>query len=96
MRSYPKEPPGRSEEYLSYIRGLPCCVCGKSAEPHHLGTGGMGMKGSDFSAIPMCRKHHDEAQAYKKEFHKDSPFLWRCVADNLVRWADRNWSEGRL
>ena len=48
-----------------FIKTRPCCVC--SAPPPNdfchftkRGYGGMGMKGSDFLALPMCHKHHME------------------------------------
>lgn len=50
----------RSKEYLEFVRALPCAVCGKigPSDPHHVESGGVGMKGSDGSVIPLCRKHH--------------------------------------
>jgi len=51
-------------EYLDFIRGLPCVICGaSSADPHHAnlrdGTSGMGTKSPDYYALPFCRKHHN-------------------------------------
>jgi len=52
---------GQSDDYLDYIRSLPCRICDTNpVDPHHTETGGVGMKGSDFTAIPLCRTHHDE------------------------------------
>ena len=49
----------RSPEYLDYIRQKPCCVCQISpAVPHHTARGGTGLKGSDFSCVPLCVAHH--------------------------------------
>lgn len=59
---------GQSEDYLDYIRSLPCRICDfNPVDPHHVETGGVGMKGSDFTAIPLCRKHHDELHSGGKE-----------------------------
>lgn len=50
----------RSEEYLDFVRGLTCAACGslKSIEAHHVEQGGVGMKGSDYSCIPLCTECH--------------------------------------
>lgn len=58
----PKKKPARNDEYLEYIRSLPCCVCvtGTPVEPHHMEGGGVGQKGSDYSCIPLCTQHHRE------------------------------------
>lgn len=61
---YGKDAPARSEDYLDYIRSLECCVCDEPPpnDPHHVqraGLGGVGMKPSDYFAIPVCRDHHD-------------------------------------
>ena len=50
----------RSEEYLKFIRTLPCCVCGAAAEPHHAGRSYKGLKSSDYSCVPLCRQDHRE------------------------------------
>jgi len=56
-----KKQVARSEEYLEFVRMLPCCICKEwPSEPHHTESGGVGMKGSDYSAIPLCRPHHRE------------------------------------
>ena len=91
----PKNKPGRSEKYLDYIRSRPCCVCqAKPAEPHHTARGGTSVKGSDFSAIPMCRGHH-------RELHDGGVETFQCeyglisipVAKHLITWADENWAD---
>jgi len=52
----------RSKRYLEFAKGLPCCKCTAPApsDPHHVESGGMGIKGNDTSAIPLCRKCHDQ------------------------------------
>lgn len=51
----------RSEEYLEWIRSKKCIVCLKRpVVPHHSETGGYGIKGSDFAAVPLCGVHHGE------------------------------------
>ena len=52
----------RDRQYLDFIATLPCILCGKPgpSDPHHTASGGMGITGSDYSAIPVCREHHTE------------------------------------
>lgn len=54
----------RSEKYLAYIRSLPCCVCDRpDTQAHHTEAGGVAMKGSDLSCIPLCPICHAKAHA---------------------------------
>lgn len=48
------------ETYLKFVRSLPCLVCLKKPDPHHIKTRGAG--GSDFLAVNLCRKHHGEIE----------------------------------
>jgi hypothetical protein len=50
----------RSEEYKKFVRSLPCSSCGSPgpSEPHHVEQGGVGIKGSDYSCIPLCNSCH--------------------------------------
>jgi len=52
--------PPRNPQYLAWIRTLPCVVCGsiRGIEASHTGPHGLGQKSSDYSAIPLCSKHH--------------------------------------
>ncbi|HBC3457112.1 TPA: DUF968 domain-containing protein [Vibrio parahaemolyticus] len=58
----PKPIRWESDKYLSFVRKLPCRVCGKTAGiAHHLighGEGKMGSKSSDMFTIPLCHEHH--------------------------------------
>jgi len=59
----------RSEKYKAFIRQKKCLVCGVTpCDPHHvrLGgnySGGLGIKNSDYSCVPLCRNHHTECHA---------------------------------
>jgi hypothetical protein len=48
----------RDENYLSFIRSLPCLVCGRpGCDPHHqpeAGHGATGIKTDDYRALPLC------------------------------------------
>ncbi len=58
----------KDSHYLEFLRERPCCIClrwGVRVEPHHLfkqlagiSYAGIGQKGSDLLAIPVCRECH--------------------------------------
>lgn len=56
----------RSEEYLAFVKSLPCCNClGPGRDPHHViglhwGLSGQGLTAPDSFAMPLCRACHDE------------------------------------
>lgn len=64
--------PSRNLQYLAWIRSQPCIVCGSrwSVEASHTGPRGLGQKSSDFSAIPLCRRHHRTGD---DSYHKLGP-----------------------
>jgi hypothetical protein len=56
--------PARDSRYRAWIRTLPCAACGCSwnVEAAHTGSdGGMSMKASDYSCIPLCTNCHTMA-----------------------------------
>src|ERR1039458_7788505 len=68
-RFQPRRGPDRSQEYLAWIRMLPCAVCSRvsgrvtvieAAGTNALGPRGMGQKTADFSAIRLSPGHHRE------------------------------------
>ena len=82
----------KDKTYLSYIRTLPCSLCGREkVDAHHIETGGMGMKGRDHFTIPLCRKCHTESHQ-KGKVWLDSAFLsasaWAEVAENLSNYLN--------
>ena len=56
--------PEHCPKHLSFIRRTYVCAAWKSGEcegpnhAHHVTAGGMGMKCSDFDAVPLCARHH--------------------------------------
>lgn len=55
--------PERDEDYLNYVRSLPCMCCGVQhrSEAHHLKDnrlGGISQKSPDWSAMPLCHDCH--------------------------------------
>lgn len=59
----------RDKKYLKYIRTMPCSICGSNkSEPHHIFGSYGSIKTSDYTAIPLCREHHNiEHQLSDKE-----------------------------
>ncbi len=56
----PKKIRETDENYLDFIREQPCLVClDPIVEPHHTKTVGAG--GSDYNAVPLCRRCHASA-----------------------------------
>ena len=70
-RKIPRKPPARERRgpardaaYRAWIRGLPCVACGstENVEAAHTGQdGGMSMKSSDYSCVPLCSDCHRHA-----------------------------------
>lgn len=50
------------QEYIDWIHTMPCCACPRQeAEAHHLiHRGWRDAKRNDFSAVPLCRRCHEE------------------------------------
>jgi hypothetical protein len=68
LRPYRLKPRrGRIEDrvYLKWIRSQPCLIrnreCRGPTDPHHVGHFGQA-RTNDYSAVPLCRRHHDLAQ----------------------------------
>ena len=64
--------PARHPGYLQWIRTLPCTVCRttRAIEAAHTGPHGLSQKSSDWSAIPLCAKHHRTGD---DSYHKLGP-----------------------
>lgn len=86
--------PARDREYLAWIRTLPCCACGAPppSEAAHSGNdGGMSLKASDHSAIPLCAACHRTGQcAYHRGVRTfERHFSLSCA--RVVRGLRREW-----
>ena len=65
----------RDKEYLAFVSGKPCIVCGRPGEAHHYGgvAGGrcLGRKASDQYLVPLCNSgpvsHHREIEKLGRE-----------------------------
>lgn len=86
--------PGRCKEYLEYISESPCYVCLKDAEAHHTDVGGIGLKGSDFSCIPLCREHHRELHGIGRYTFEDRHriLIDSAIKKHLISWCDRKFA----
>lgn len=76
--------------FLDRVRRLRCLVVGCSqfyTDPHHLISRGAG--GSDYTAIPLCRKHHTELHAIgKARFESDYGVdLWEVSSRVVSKYA---------
>ena len=91
--------PPRDEYYKAWIREMPCIACGVEgrSEAAHTGTdGGMSMKASDYSCVPLCADCHTQA-----------PDAYHCVGKRalerghglsfagIVARLNREWQELR-
>lgn len=90
--------PPRDEDYKAFIRALPCCACHRAApsEAAHTGSdGGMAMKASDYSCIPLCPDCHTRGPlAYhrigKRAFERVHGLRCaRAVAELRRAWRER-------
>jgi hypothetical protein len=87
--------PPRDEAYKAWIREMPCIACGIEgrSEAAHTGTdGGMSMKASDYSVVPLCGDCHTQAPgAYhrvgKRAFEREHGL---CCAKIVAR-LHREW-----
>ena len=91
--------PPRDEGYKAWIREMPCIACGVEgrSEAAHTGTdGGMSMKASDYSCVPLCSDCHTQAPgAYhrigKRAFEQRCGLSLACIVARL----NREWQELR-
>lgn len=85
-----KSKPTRLRHYLSWVKEQPCVVCGNPAsDAHHLighGRGSMGSKGSDLTAIPLCRTCHTDLHDHGyKTWERAHGSQWDYVRGTLMR-----------
>lgn len=92
----PKSMHWECDDYLRYVKALPCVCCGKQADdPHHLignGQGKMGGKAHDLFVIPLCRQDHNE-------LHRNTA-AWEnkhgSQISHVIKTIDRALKEGAL
>jgi hypothetical protein len=81
-----KEPP-RSQDYLKFIRSLPCCVSGVKVDvtAHHVFSHGRSVKCSDYATVPLNMLMHTELHSIGKESfeQKYAVDFWQEIAECL-------------
>jgi len=86
--------PARNWKYRAWIRSLPCLVCGREpSEAAHTGSeGGLQLKASDLSCVPLCTRHHT---MYPDSYHRlgraGFEALHQVDCRELVRRLNRDW-----
>jgi len=82
------------EKFKEWIRKQPCLICGQESTHAHYtkrGYGGMGMKGHDLIAHPLCPVHHGEQHeigiASFKAKYKNIDFDW-LVTQQIVDFLE--------
>ena len=83
----PKPERHRVPKYLKWVRTQPCCIClGLGIHAHHLSTRGAG--GSDYTAVPLCFKHHHEIHILGDRTFGDhyAVNLWEIAHGLVVKW----------
>jgi len=100
----PKTAAARSRHYLDFVREHDCCVpnCRGRSQAAHIGAHGLGVKASDFEAVPCCAAHHIGhqglhhmgrvrfEQAYRVNF---STVIAELKTEYLGRYPSRLFSE---
>jgi len=90
--------PARDEDYKDWIRTLACCAClaeGRSEAAHTGSDGGMSMKASDYSCVPLCPDCHTRAPgAYhrigKRAFERSKSISFAALVTGLQReWRNK-------
>lgn len=97
--AFPKEKTPRDAKYLAWIRTLNCAFCGNPPpnEASHHGKRGMGIKASDYEALPACRRchqrHHDcgsPLPEYDELSREERADIYKGVAEGLRKvYIDR-------
>ncbi len=96
----PKSPRVHDRKYLDSLRELPCLVTGRLGNPHtetvdpcHFrwgGTGGAGMKPSDWYAIPLLHSEHmkqgEGERKYWLEAVHDNPLILAEFIRDALKW----------
>lgn len=67
--------PERDDGYMERVRELPCRArllpdyCESTMEAHHAGRKpGLALKASDYTCIPLCRRHHAQLEERRGVF----------------------------
>jgi hypothetical protein len=87
--------PPRDEDYKQWIRTLACIACGVQgrSEAAHTGSdGGISMKASDYSCVPLCTDCHTQAPgAYHRIGKRAFEQLHRISFAEVVSQLNQEW-----
>ena len=87
--------PARSWRYRQWIRSLPCACCGvePAGEAAHTGSdGGMSLRSSDYSCVPLCTECHTQSELAYHRLGKQAFELRHNVSlAELVKRLNRIW-----
>ena len=88
--------PPRDPAYRAWVRTLPCTICGAvwRIEAAHTGyDGGMSMKPSDYSCIPLCKNCHTAGRgAYHHIGKRAFERTYGIDLEKLVRALNASWA----
>lgn len=88
----------RNWKYRAWIRSLPCLVCGcERSEAAHTGSdGGMRLKASDYSCVPLCSEHHTLGQySYHRLGREVFAAQFELNLTVMVRFLNLQFREGQ-
>jgi hypothetical protein len=89
----------RDEDYKAWIRTLPCVACGiegRSEAAHTGSDGGMSMKASDYSCVPLCSDCHTKAPgAYHRVGKRTFEHQHGLCCARIAARLNREWREMR-
>jgi len=89
MNPQPKIKTDKDPKYLAWVRKQPCVITGRSpCEAHHTETGGIGMKGSDYSAVPLHWRQHRICHAVGEKTFWYTADPVRIIRNLLERYED--------
>lgn len=78
----------KSQKYIDYVKTLPCVICGKDSEPHHIkGIGNMSggsLKAPDWTCQPMCHIHHIEMHSNMDLWDNQWEYIARTLGQAIT------------
>jgi hypothetical protein len=92
--------PTRSSKYLQFIRTRACSLCADpETDAHHslrtlpgISEAGLAQKGSDYLAIPLCRRHHELLHSGRETLSREE--ILELIVINLICYVTRPRSSG--
>lgn len=74
------------KQYMGFVAEMPCLICGRPAEVHHILEGRFGQRrSSDYHTIPLCPEHH-RTGGLGVAVHA-GPRTWRENYGSELRWV---------